>query len=56
MFTILPIAQGTVLVAIATGHIKGPLDINLDIAFLMTTKCLLNSKPQPFESLKSINV
>lgn len=49
-------AHGTVLVAIATGHIIGPLDINFDIAFLMATKCLLNSKPQPLESLKSMSV
>lgn len=48
--------HGTVLVAIATGHISGPLDIILDIEFLMITKCLLNSNPQPLESLKSNSV
>lgn len=49
-------SHGTVLVAIATGHISGPLDMILDILFLIAKKCLLNSKPQPLESLKSISV
>jgi len=50
------LAHGRVLDAMATGHINGPLDINLDIEFFIETKCLLNSRPQPLESLKSINV